>query len=256
MTRSKAIASAISFARHPAGLAVLLALFVAVDWMSLAAIERSVGISHQRILDVLPGAMSAAGLIGLFLVARFGFGYLLGVSFYGMIVGFVWITYFSEFKYDHTQARWSAIASLLLFLLPVLFVTRPLKRTLSPKAMNRLLVLTLGTAVAVLGFNAYYGVAFVGIREAEQLRGGFPRPTLLNYVTGSTIGAVLPFAFAYFAMQRRYWMAAATILLLVCFYPVLLTKTVLFAAIWLPFVFFMFRTFDPKAATVLSDHVG
>ena len=36
------------------------------------------------------------------------------------------------------------------------------------------------------------------------------------------------------------------------FYPVLLNKTVLLAAAWLPFLFFMFRTFAPKRAAVLA----
>jgi hypothetical protein len=233
---------------------LLLAIFLGVNCISLAVIERGVGIEHKHVFSAVVGISFTAGLIPLFLLGRFCFGYIVGISFYGVIAGFVWITYFSDLKYDHGQARVSAITSLFLFLLPLLFQTAPLPRTiiLSQHAMNRLLVLVLWLAVAVLAWNGLYGVAFVGIHEAEELRNTLVRPAFLRYVTGSLIGAVLPFAFAWFALQRRWYMAATSILLILCFYPVLLNKTVLFAAIWLPFLFFMFRTFEPKRAAVLS----
>jgi hypothetical protein len=240
--------------RNVGGLALLLAIFLAVNCISLATIEYRGGIAHAHALKALAGTSLVAGFIPLFLSARFSFGYLVGVSFYGIIAGFVWISYFSDLAYNHDQARLSAIASLLMFLLPLLFQTAPLRRTivLSPRAMHRFLILALCSAAAVLVWNGYYGVAFVGIREAEDLRSIFVRPAILNYITGSLIGAVLPFAFAYFAVQRSYYMAAASIVSIVVFYPVLLNKTVLLAAAWLPFLFFMFRTFEPKRATVLA----
>ncbi len=244
----------LSVERNAGGLALLLAIFLAVNCISLATIEYRIGIQHPHVLKALAGTSLAAGVIPLFLLARFSFGYLVGVSFYGVIAGFIWITYFSELAYDHEQARLSAIASLLMFLLPLLFQTAPLRRTivLSPRAMHRFLILALCFTAAVLVWNGSYGVAFVGIREAEELRSTFVRPAILNYITGSLIGAVLPFAFAYLALQRRYYMAAASIVSIVVFYPVLLNKTVLLAAAWLPFLFFMFRVFAPKRATVLA----
>ncbi len=240
--------------RHVGGLALLLAIFLAVNCISVATIEYRAGIAHGHVLTALAGTSLMAGFIPLLLLARFSFGYLVGFSFYGVIAGFVWITYFSHLAYDHDQARLSAIASLLTFLLPLLFQTAPLRRTivLSPRAMHRFLILALGFAAAVLLWNASYGVAFVGIREAEELRSTFVRPAILNYITGSLIGAVLPFAFAYFALQRRYYMAAVSIVSIVVFYPVLLNKTVLLAAVWLPFLFSMFRVFEPKRAAVLA----
>ena len=47
-------------------------------------------------------------------------------------------------------------------------------------------------------------------------------------------------------------MAAVSLLLIPCFYPALLNKTVLFAVPWLPFIFLVFRTFDSKQASVIS----
>ncbi len=103
------------------GLALLLAVFLALSCISLAAIERSVGIEHRDVFNALSGVSLAAGLLPLFLLGRFSFGYIVGVSFFGVITGFVWISYFSDLKYDHAQTRLSAIASLLMFLLPILF---------------------------------------------------------------------------------------------------------------------------------------
>ena len=233
------------FERRPFGLAVLLVLYPAVSCVSLA----SAGIGNQHALHAIAGTFLMVGFVPLFLRARFSFGYLVGFSFYGMITGFIWITYFSGLNYDYALARVSAIASLLTFLLPVLFVTAPLKRriAISPQTMNRLLLLILGFAAVVLAWNGRYGIAVVGIHEAETLRATFTRPALLNYITGSVIGALLPFAFAYFALQRRYPLAAISIVLIVSFYPALLNKTVLFGAIWLPFLFFMFQMFEPSA---------
>jgi hypothetical protein len=240
--------------RRVSELALLLAVFLAVNCISLATVERSVGIEHRHVLNALAGVFLTAGLIPLLLFGRFGFGYLVGIHFYGAIAGFVWITYFSDLNYDHERARLSAIASLFMFLLPLLFQTGQLRRTIVvlPQTMNRLLIAALCFTGVVLAWNGHYGVAFVGMREAGELRSAFVRPAVLNYITGSLIGAVLPFAFAYFALQRRYYLASAAIFLIVLFYPVLLNKTVLLAAAWLPFLFFMFRTFEPKRAAVLS----
>jgi hypothetical protein len=208
--------------RQAGGLAVLLALYPAISCISLA----SLGIGNQdaHLLNAIAGTFLMAGFVPLFLWARFSFGYFVGFSFYGMITGFIWITYFSGLKYDYAQARLSAIASLLMFLLPILFITTPLKRriALSPQTMNRLLILMLGFAAVVLAWNGRYGIAFVGIHEAEKLRATFIRPAALDYITGFVTAALLPFAFAFFALQRRYYLAAISILLIASFYPVLL----------------------------------
>ena len=68
--------------------------------------------------------------IPLFARARFSFGYFAGISFYSMIIGFFWYTYFTHQRYDHALARWSAVASLLMFLIPALFQTMPAPRAL------------------------------------------------------------------------------------------------------------------------------
>lgn len=240
--------------RSAVATALLLALFLALNCRSMTEVLHNSYPGHPNFWSAVGGMLLLAALAPLFALARFSFGYIVGVAFFGLIAGFIWLTYFVAPAYDDVRARWSAGASLLLFLLPMLFQTvrLPPAIVLSQKTMNRLLVLTLGLAVAVLAWNGFYGFAVVGIVEADQLRSTFERPAVLRYLTPALIGAVLPFAFAYFACQRRYVMAACPIVLIGCFYPVLLNKTVLLAVVWLPFLFLMFRTFEPKRAAILA----
>jgi hypothetical protein len=237
--------------------ALLLALFLVINCLSLTTVFLHNGFpEHPHFWNAVGAILLLALFIPLFALARFSFGYIVGVAFYSLIAGFIWLTYFVNPAplYDDVMARWSAAASLLLFLLPMLFQTRRFTSAivLSPRAMNRLLALLLCFAVAVLLWNSYYGFAFVGIPQAEQLRNAFERPALLRYLTAPLVSAILPFMFAYFACQRRFVLAAASILLVVCFYPILLNKTVLLAVVWLPFLLVMFRIFEPKRAAVLA----
>lgn len=204
---------------------------------------------HAVVVTVVPGAF-----VILFAKARFSFGYFAGISFFSMIIGFFWESYFTVEQYDHVLARWSAAASLLLFLLPTLFQTKPLPRALmlSPQAMSRLMLALLLLSAGLIALGATYGFALVGLSESEQLRSAFPRPTALNYLLGWSIGAVLPFAFAYFAWHRRYALAAAAVLLIWCSYPVVLNKSVVFGGVWLLYLFVLFRLFEPKRAAVYS----
>jgi hypothetical protein len=240
-------------------LSVLLALYLLVNCVSLATVgylfpDYHFGFETSQLSNAIVASLFAAGLIPLFVLARFSLGYFVGLSLYGMVAGFIWISYFSGLSYDHAQARLSASVSLLMFLLPALFVSVPMKpkTAVSPRTMDRLLVSMLICAIVVVVWNAYYGVAFVGTGEAANLRGYFVRPAILRYVTGSMVGAVLPFVFAYTALHGRYYLAGFSILLLASFYPILLTKTVLFAPAWLTFLFFMFRSFDSRVAAVLT----
>ncbi|MBR1034298.1 hypothetical protein ABIF65_009232 [Bradyrhizobium japonicum] len=220
----------------------------------MTAVEVAAGVALSPRWTAALGTASLLLLLPLFFRANFSFGYPLSVAFLGTIGGFVWLSYFSSSRYDHAAARWSAIASLLAFLAPVLFQLRPAKRvfTVSTESMDACVRIFLVVAVVILFLNLGYGFAFVGIHEAAQLRGSFMRPMLLNYATSNIIYAVLPFAFAFYAQRGSKFMAMTSLLLIPCFYPALLNKTVLFAAVWLPFIFLVFRSFDPKQASVVS----
>ena len=209
---------------------------------------------HANFWQAVIASFALLGFIPLFLQARFSFGYLVGISFYGMIIGFFWITYFTGQLYDHTLARWSAAASLLLFLLPVLFQTaaspRPLM--LSQRGLDRLILGLLGFSFAILAIGASYGFALVGLARSEELRGAVSRPAILNYAIGSVTGAMLPFIFALSAWRRRYGLAAIAIFLEWAYYPIVLNKSVVFGGLWLPYLFVIFRLFEPKRAAVYS----
>lgn len=228
----------------------LLALLVLATCFSMTVVLHSSTPAHPAFWHAAAESLVMLAFIPLFVRARFSFGYFAGIGFYSMITGFFWASFFTVQLYDHALARWSAAASLLLFLLPALFQTAPAPRvlTLSPLAMERLILVLLALSAAVLALSATYGFALVGLSQSEQLRGSFPRPAILNYVTGWLIGAVLPFAFAYFAWHRRYWLAACAILLIWASYPMLLNKSVVFGGLWLPYLFVLFRLFEPKRA--------
>jgi hypothetical protein len=248
-----------SFADSSGGLALLLLIYLAVNWVSLAIVQRNAGVVQDDIYRTAIGIFLTISLVPLFVLGRFSFGYLAGLYFYGLIAGFTWITYFSAFNYDHAQERLSALGSLLMFLVPVIAITgrasRPAETSwarLSPRAMDQMLICGLAAAVVILAIDACYGFAFVSIADAEELRSSFPRPLIFNYVTGIAIYAVLPFAFAYFARRRRYGLSAVSVALIAMFYPIVLNKTVLFAAGWLPFLFLIFGIFEARRAAALS----
>jgi hypothetical protein len=241
-------------ARRDALLALLFVGFLVLNCVSLTAVLHSSTPSDPKFGPAVGLVAAAALFIPLFVRARFSFGYLIGFSFYCLIVSFLWLSYFTEGYFNRTEARWSAAASLLLVLLPLLFQVTWLRPrfTLSPQTMNRLLLGLLAFALVVLAWNAVYGFALVSTAEADRLRGTMLRPAVLSYLDGWLVGALLPFAFAWFATERRYLPAALSIILIAAFYPVLLNKTVAFAGVWLPFLFILFSLVEARRATVLA----
>jgi hypothetical protein len=233
---------------------VLLACYLALVVASLTAVELAAGIVLDPSWTAVLGTAISLCLLPLFAFTNFSFGYLVGVAFTGMVVGFVWLSYFTSSRYDPAIVRWSALASLLAFLVPLLLQSWPAPRMfkIKKKTMDVGVKALLVIAALILLLNFRYGFTLVGLRAAEQLRGGIAQPTLLSYATNNVIYAVLPFAFAFYAQRGSRLLAAASLLLIPCFYPALLNKTVLFAAVWLPFVFLIFRSFEPKQASVIS----
>jgi hypothetical protein len=241
-------------ARHDAILALLLLAFLILNCVSLTTVLHSSTPRDPMFWPAVGLTVAAALFIPLFVRAGFSFGYIVGFNFYCLIASFLWLSYFTEGAYDRMEARWSAAASLLLVLLPLLFQVKRLRPrfSLSPRMMNRLLLGPLAFALVVLAWNAVYGFALVSTGEADRLRSTLVRPTVLSYIDGWLVGALLPFAFAWFATQRRYLPAALSVILIAAFYPVLLNKTVAFAGVWLPFLFILFSLLEARRATVLA----
>jgi hypothetical protein len=190
----------------------------------------------------------------LFTVSRFSFGYVLGFYFYTMILGYLWLVEFSRFHYDHTLASISASVSALAFLLPVLFITSPIKQrfVLSERALGVLLSTILILAATVITVGALYNFRLIGLAEIYSFRDQLEFPAVLRYAMGVTSNALLPFAFACFFTRGNRLRAAAVLLLLLLFYPITLTKLTLFSPFWLLFLALLSRFFEARTSVVLS----
>lgn len=189
----------------------------------------------------------------LFAFARFSFGYIVGLYMYGMVAGYIVLSYSSDLSYDHSAARISALLSLIAFLIPALFLRlRGPDWSLSEANMNRVLVGLVIVCAAILAIDYGYGFRVAGVMESLDMRSEIARPKLLNYANGIITCAVLPFAFAHFAINRRWLMAGLSLVLLAGFFPILLNKTVLVTPIWLVYLLVLYRLFRPITATALA----
>lgn len=209
-------------------------------------------------LIVIPFAVMASSF---FLIAEFSFGYFVGFYLYVMIGGFLFLNVFTDRSYDHQLAAISAIASALAFLLPALFLKRPLKSlfSLSTRAFDALLATILFLALITLVIGAAYN--FVGFRSfgefrdelfTAQLRNRLSFPIGLGYAIGILSSALLPFAFAVFISRAQYWKALISLVLLLLFFPVTLSKTALFTPAWLVFVAILGRFFELRIAALAT----
>jgi len=190
----------------------------------------------------------------LFAFSSFSFGYFVGFYFYTMVLGYLWLNCFTDLNYDHRLAGISAAAAAVMFLLPALFITSPVRQTfvLSEMAFDRLLTFILLLAVGTIAIGAIYNFRFVGSEDIYDFRDKMESPRLLNYSTGIISSTLLPFAFAGFAARKAYWRAGATLLLLLFLYPITLSKLALFTPLWLVGIFLLSRLFEARIAVVLS----
>jgi len=241
-------------------LVLFLAFHIAACCLSLVYIAQFREKLHIVIFDSshLYAALLSVALFaivsGLFVFARFSFGYFLGFYFYTMILGYLWIVEFSNTRYDHRLASISAVASAIAFLLPALLITSPLRQrlVLSPRALDRLLSLILVLGAVIIAAGAFYNFRLVGIQDIYAFRAEIGFPAWLRYAIGATSNALLPFAFACFMARGDRWRAAAVLLLLLLFYPITLTKLALFAPFWLLFLLLLSRLFEARMSVVVS----
>lgn len=200
-------------------------------------------------------AVLAFSTLSLFFVlARFSFGYMVGFNLFTMVLGYIWLSNFSKFDYDHRLAAFSAAASALLFLLPALLIHAPARPvfTLSPRAFEQLLKFVLVLSLGTIVWASFYNFRLVSISRIYDVRGEIAFPTPLRYLIGIVSTILLPFAFAgYLAIGRRLW-AAFAISLLLFFYPITVSKFALFAPAWVVVMQILSKMCRPKAATILS----
>jgi hypothetical protein len=239
---------------------------IVLNWVYVAACCLSIVLTalvfpEYHIAFDIKGASGAvivvlvfAAVTPLFSLAPFSFGYMTAFYLYVMVAGYLWLNAFSEFAYNHTLSGLSAAASALAFLFPALFVTSPLRQiyVLSPKAVDRVLVLILALSAATIAIGASYNFMFVDIDNIYEYRDKLEFPRGLLYLFGITSNALLPFAFAVFVEKRAFWRAVAVLLLLALFFPVTLTKTALFAPAWLAVVLAASRFFESKTTITVT----
>jgi hypothetical protein len=171
-----------------------------------------------------------------------------------MVVGYLWLNYFSAFIYNHRLSALSAAASALAFLVPALFITSPLRQVWSPsqRNFNRLLNLLLLVGAATVAVGASYNFRLMAIDDIYSFRDKLTSPTLLNYFTGITSTALLPFAFACFVERKAFWRAGAVLLLLLCYYPITLSKLALFAPVWMVGMLVLSKLFELRISIVIA----
>jgi hypothetical protein len=190
----------------------------------------------------------------LFLFVRFSFGYLVGFYFYTMVLSYLWLGNFSDLDYDRRLAGFSATASAVVFLLPALFIASPIRQTyvLSAAAFDRLLTFIVLLGVGTVAVGATFNFRIVAIEDIYEFRDKMESSTMLNYLVGMVSSALLPFAFAGFAMRKAYWRAGAVLILLLFFYPITFSKLALFTPFWLVAMLLLSKLVEARVAAVLS----
>jgi hypothetical protein len=188
------------------------------------------------------------------MISRFSFGYFVGFYFYTMILGYLWLFEFSLLSYNHSLAVVSIFASALAFLAPTLFITAPVRARLDLSVRNFDLLLSaiLIFAALLIAVAAYYNFKLVGLSEIYRFREEIAFPAALRYAIGITSNALLPFAFAGFALRGSILRAAIALFLMLLLFPVTLSKLALFAPFWLLFLAFLCRTVEARSAVILS----
>jgi hypothetical protein len=208
--------------------------------------------------DRLPNAVIAVAAFALvsiaFGFASFSFGYLVGFYFYTMISGYLWLNCFTDLDYNHLGAGLSAAVSAIAFLLPALSIVAPIGQvyTMSARAFDRLLTLTLLLAAAIIAVGAFYNFRVVGIRNIYDFRDTIESPAMVNYAISITSSALLPFVFAGFVARKARLRACVALLLLLLVFPITLSKLVLLAPFWLVAVLLLSKVFDSKTTVVMS----
>ncbi|MGY3634037.1 hypothetical protein [Bradyrhizobium sp. Lot33] len=195
-----------------------------------------------------------APITALFWVARVSFGYIVAFYLYMVALGYMWLSSFSDLKYDHALYGTSVAAATFAFVLPTLLISSPVRRrlTLSKRAFDNTLKFILLIAAVTVAIGAYYNFRLVGMSSIYEFRNDldFPRP--LKYLLSVNASVLLPFAFAGFVERGNRWGAAAALLLLLLLYPVTLTKVALFAPVWLAFILLLTSLFEARLSLVLS----
>ncbi|WFU18984.1 hypothetical protein [Bradyrhizobium sp. CB3481] len=239
-------------------LGLLLCGHVAACCISLsyaaAAFSGIVGFDKANVPIAILRTLPFAVVSTVFAIGRFSFGYFVGFYFYTTIFGYLWLIEFSLLPYNHPSAIISIFASALAFLAPALFITSPVRARLdlSVRDFDLLLSAILIFAAILVAVAAFYNFRLVGLSEIYRFREEIAFPAPLRYAIGITSNALLPFAFAGFALGGSTLRAGIVLVLMLLLYPVTLSKLALFAPLWLLFLAFLCRMVEARSTVILS----
>ncbi|WP_089025388.1 hypothetical protein [Bradyrhizobium mercantei] len=214
-----------------------------------------IGYDKSHLAAAILNVVAFSPVVILFAIGRFSFGYLVGFYFYIMILGYLWLIEFSLLDYDHRLALASIVLSGFAFLAPSLFITAPLRQAvvMPARAFHMLPTVILIASAAIIGIGSLYHLKLVDLTEMYKYRAEVALPASLRYAVWIFSNALLPFAFACFVVSKRIWQAAIVLLLMLLFYPIMLTKMALFAPVWLLFLAVIGKLVtEARVTTILS----
>jgi hypothetical protein len=236
-----------------AGLLFLLAVVIGCNHVAAPlAPDYLLPVQFAGSADLLTAAVLILVPLPLFVMAEFSFGYLVGLSAYVTVAGYIVFSYASPLAYNHADARLSVGGSLITFLLPALFLRRRKSFAISERAVEWLLNGALVIAFVVIGADASYGFRIAGFEASMQARSEVVRPTLLNYASDMLTCSVLPFTLAWAIDRKRWYLVIVTPLVMMAFFPMLLSKIVLFSPVWVIFLYLLFSVGSPKSSAIMA----
>ncbi|NOJ43543.1 hypothetical protein [Bradyrhizobium australiense] len=241
-------------------ISALSLLYLVILCLSLIVVSQDVspafhiGYDRQFAFAAALAVAAFGATVSLFSIARFTFGYLVSWYMLSIIAGYIWLSFFSPLDYDKSPARWSAALSLIAFMIPAMFVTKPfpLRLALTPRQIDHLVIGMMVLSAMTVGYASLFGFHLIGFIDGEAIRSQFGYPSWLNYPIGIAISAVLPFSYAWLLNRRLYALSVVALAIGVSFYPVTLNKFTLFAPAWLLFATLLLRFFGARLCVILS----
>ena len=240
------------------GIALLIVFYVVICCLSSVYVTQlfdlfRLAYDPAKLVNAGVAVAAFAPVLLLFIFARFSFGYFVGFYFFSMFVGYLWLNFFSDYAYDRRTALLSAVASGVVFLLPALFITSPVRQvaTISLRTFDRLLTLIFLFCLVTAAAGASYNFRIASPGDVSNLRvDSFP--TILNYLIGIISSSLLPFLFACFLARKDLWLAGAVLILLLFYYPIAMSKVAFFAPVWLVVMALLSRIGGARIAVILS----
>jgi len=240
-------------------LALLIMIFVGLLLCTMMIVSVTATNFHLsfylRSESILPIFLLTILVSSAFPAARFSFGFFVGFYMFAMMASYFWFNSFGTLGYDRRAALISATASIILFLLPALFLTAPAKpRFVLPWAViDAFPFAVIAFAIVLLLATASSNVpSFGNLADMYKYRNEVNHSRLVSYAIGNFNGGLLPFAFACLFLRRRFLLLLPLCTVAVLFYAVTYTKLSLLVSFYLIFMAVLASAFNARATVILS----